>query len=242
MWKRTIQAPDPADVTFEPNVIDMMADREIIKSVCISEELKTIYEIFLNYLKGSGCCQKNAVETVNEVRRIGIIIKAQSINDFLKANLIRDVYLGVCNEKGCKPDSIRKYFRSLNEFYTILIIRRSEISLPLKSRNSAITEKRHKMEFCTLSDNLFVIIELGNAHRSGVCAIMLLSEYNKREFKDNFWMIYFHHYKTFYSSRHAVVIMTQEDMERLETFVKIRKQSKPSMPNIFVSWTGSKMA
>ena len=44
-------------------------------------------------------------ETVNEVRRIGIIIKAESINDFLKANLIRDVYLGVCNEKGYKPDS-----------------------------------------------------------------------------------------------------------------------------------------
>ena len=123
---------DPADVTFEPNVIDMMADREIIKSVCISEELKKIYEIFLNYLKGSGCCQKNAVETVNEVRRIEIIIKAQSINDFLKANLIRGVYLGVCNEKGYKPGSIRKYLRSLNEFYTFLVIRRSEISLPLK--------------------------------------------------------------------------------------------------------------
>ena len=97
------------------------------------------------------------------------------------------------------------------------------------------------MEFCTLSDNLFLIIELGNAHRSGVCAIMLLSEYNKPEFKDNFWMIYFYHYKTFYFSRHALVIMTQEEMERLETFVKIRKQSKPSMPNVFVSWTGSKM-
>ena len=98
------------------------------------------------------------------------------------------------------------------------------------------------MEFCTLRDNLFFIIELGNAHRSGVCGIMLLSEYNKWEFKGNFWMIYVHHHKTFYSSGHAVVTMTQENMERLKTFVKIRKQSKPSVPNVFVSWTGSKMA
>ena len=56
--------------------------------------------------------KKNAEETVNEVRRIGIIIKAESVNDLLKANLIRDVYLGVCNEKGYKPDSIRKYLKS----------------------------------------------------------------------------------------------------------------------------------
>ena len=117
---------------FEPNVIDMMADREIIKSVSISAELKTIYEIFLNYLKGPECCQKNAEETVSEVCRLGIIIKAQSINDFLTVNLIRDVKLGVFNERGYKPDSIRKYLRSLNEFYTFLVIRRSEISLPLK--------------------------------------------------------------------------------------------------------------
>ena len=68
-------------------------------------------------------------ETVNEVRRIGIIIKAESINDLIKANLIRDVYLVVCNEKGYKPDSIRKYLRSLNKFYTFLVIRRSELLL-----------------------------------------------------------------------------------------------------------------
>ena len=62
----------------------MMADREIIKSVSISEELKTIYEMFSNYLIGPECCLKNVKETVNEVRRIGIIIKAESINDLIK--------------------------------------------------------------------------------------------------------------------------------------------------------------
>ena len=116
----------------------MMADRKIIKSVCISEELKKIYEIFLNYLKGPECCQKNAEETVNEVHRIRIIIKAQSINDFLKANLIRDVYLGFCNEIGYKAGSIRKYLRSLNKFYTFSVIRRSEISLHYLSNEEIV--------------------------------------------------------------------------------------------------------
>ena len=45
-------------MTFEPNVIDMMANRKIVKSVSISEKLKTIYEVFLNYLTASECCQK----------------------------------------------------------------------------------------------------------------------------------------------------------------------------------------
>ena len=61
---------------FDPNVIDMMADREIIKSVSISAELKTIYEIFLNYLKGPECCQKNAEETLNRNDHLSRIYKS----------------------------------------------------------------------------------------------------------------------------------------------------------------------
>ena len=49
---------DPKDVTFEPNVTDMMADQEIIKSVAISEELKTIYGFFLITLKGLNIVRK----------------------------------------------------------------------------------------------------------------------------------------------------------------------------------------
>ena len=112
---------DPKDVTFEPNVTDMMADREIIKSVAISEELKTIYEFFFNYLKGPEYCQKNAEETVNEVCRIGIIIKAESINDFLKANLVRDVYFGVFNKKCYKADLIPKYLRTYDKLRSLAV-------------------------------------------------------------------------------------------------------------------------
>ena len=198
--------------------------------------------MFTNYLIGPECCQKNVKETVNEVRRIGIIIKAESINDLIKANLIRDVYLAVCNEKSYKPGSIRENVRSLNKFYTFLVIRRSEISLhylsneeivllqknvtkwsgtykkparekfydrQMKDYQVLVDDKQIKIyfesshakeavnllrepkendrtiaqkQFRTLRDNLFVIIELGSAHRSGVCANMLLSEYNKQEF------------------------------------------------------------
>ena len=198
--------------------------------------------MFLDYLIGPECCQKNVKETVNEVRKIGIIIKAESINDLINANLIMHVLIAVCNEKSYKPGSVRENVRSLNEFYTFLAIRRSEISLHYLSNEEIVLlqknvtkwsgtykkparerfyerqmedyqvlvddkqiktyfESSHAKEavnffrepkendrtitqkqFCTLRDNLFVIMELGNAHRSGVCANILLSEYNKLEF------------------------------------------------------------
>ena len=106
-----------------------------------------------------------------------------------------------------------------------------------KENNRRITQK----EFCTLWDNLLVIIELGNAHCSGVCVNMLLSEYNKQEFKDNLW-IYVCHHQSFYLSGYSVVTMTHKGMERLKTFAKLRKETKPSVPNIIVCWTCSKMA
>ena len=100
-----------------------------------------------------------------------------------------------------------------------------------------------KQEFCLMRDDLFVIIELGNAHRSGVCANMLMDEFKKRELKDGFWMIYVRHHKHFYCSGHAVVTLNQNEMERLETYVfQARKQTKPVVPNVFVSWTGNKMS
>ena len=82
----------------------------------------------------------------------------------------------------------------------------------LKENDRRITQK----EFCTFRGNLFVISELGNAHRSGVSAnmlLLLLSKYNKQEFKDNFWMIYVRHYEIFYWSGDAIVRMTQEEID-----------------------------
>ena len=79
----------------------------------------------------------------------------------------------------------------------------------LKENDRRITQK----EFCTFRGNLFVISELGNAHRSGVSANMLLSKYNKQEFKDNFWMIYVRHHEIFYWTGDAIVRMTQEEMD-----------------------------
>ena len=53
-------------------------------------------------------------------------------------------------------------------------------------------------------------------------------------------MIYVRHHKTFYSSDHAVVTMTQQEMEKLRTFVKLRQQAKTNVPKAFVSWADSK--
>ena len=75
----------------------MTADQE--KFVDIGRVKNNLWNS-LNHLKGSECCQKNANETVNKACRIGVIIKAELINDLLKANLIRDIHLGVCNQKG----------------------------------------------------------------------------------------------------------------------------------------------
>lgn len=56
-------------------------------------------------------------------------------------------------------------------------------------------------------------------------------------------MIYVRHHKNFYCSGHAVVTLNQNEMERLETYVfQARKQTKPVVPNVFVSWTGNKMS
>ena len=34
--------------------------------------------------------------------------------------------------------------------------------------------------------------------------------------------------------------MTQEEMKKLRTFVKLRQQAKTNVPKVFVSWAGSK--
>ena len=64
---------------------------------------------------------------------------------------------------------IKKYCESSHVQEALSIFR----ELHLKER------KLSQSEYCTVSENLFIIIELGNAHRSGSCANMLMSEYAK---------------------------------------------------------------
>ena len=188
-----------------------------------------------------------------------------TIDDFINEVKIQDKYLDFCHNRGYKPDSIRKYLRSLSEFYDLLMLRRSELHLSLISNEKIlllqkklanwsgryrkpsrerfwerqmedyqilVNERQIKIyldyslaknairffselknnwrriisqqEFCLKRDNLFVIIEMGNAHRPGVCANMLMDEFKKRELKDSFSMIYVRHHKNFYCSGHEL--------------------------------------
>ena len=51
-------------------------------------------------------------------------------------------------------------------------------------------------------------MELGNAHRSGVCTNMKMSELKKQEFKDGYWMIYEMKHKSSHTSGHTAAIPT----------------------------------
>ena len=185
-------------------------------------------------MKGPDNAQGDADNICSEVKRIGVVIGAHELKDLLDSSKIRDQYLTYCSEKEHKPDSIRKYLRSLNHFYTFLVIRRKELSMDYISNEELILlqqkitnwsgqykkkgrerywdrqmedyeilvddiqikkycesshahealcifrelrlkeRKLSQNEYCTVRDNLFVTIELGNAHRSGVCANMLM--------------------------------------------------------------------
>ena len=84
----------------------------------------------------------------------------------------------------------------------------------LKENDRRITQK----EFCILRNNLFITIELGNAHLFGVCASILAGIQGQCLEND------------------------PKEMERFETFVQFKKQTKPSVPKVFVSQIGSNMA
>ena len=299
----SVEDANVLDSTYQPDMIEVMGDRNYFQNINLPDELEDLLEKFLQYLNGPDGYQVKSKEIKGEVRRIGIVIEAVTVDDFVNEVKIRDKYLDFCNNKGYKPDSVRKYLRSLSEFYDFLMLRRSELHLSLISNEKIlllqkklanwsgrykkpsrerfwerqmedyqilVDERQIKIyfdhnhskdatklfnelknnwrrisqqEFCLMRDNLFVIIELGNAHRSGVCANMLMDEFKKRELKDGFWMIYVRHHKNFYCSGHAVVTLNQNEMERLETYVfQARKQTKPVVPNVFVSWTGNKMS
>ena len=94
----------------------------------ISDECKVIYKSFLDYLKGPDSAQGNADNICSKAQRIGVAIGAHELKDLLDSSKIREQYLTYCNEKTKhKSDSIRKYLRSLNHFYTFLVIRRKEL-------------------------------------------------------------------------------------------------------------------
>ena len=70
-----------------------------------------------------------------------------------------------------------------------------------------------KRQFCLLRDFLIVLIELACAHRSGVCANFTLEEFQKKTYKAPYHMFFVENYKTFPTSGHAVVTLTDDEFK-----------------------------
>ena len=79
-------------------------------------------------------------------------------------------------------------------------------------------------------------------HRLGVCANMLMSEYAKHQYKDNYKMIRIRQHKNYYSSGYVVVTLTEQEMKKLPIYVrKCRPQTKQLVQTVFASWCGKNM-
>ena len=100
-----------------------------------------------------------------------------------------------------------------------------------------------RSEFCVMRDSLFVIIELANAHRSGVCSNFTIKEYNKMMFKDGYHMFFVEKHKTADKYGPAVIALSPTEFRYLQIYVsKVRPQVHPTDANVFVSWSGKMMA
>ena len=100
-----------------------------------------------------------------------------------------------------------------------------------------------KQQFCLLRDFLIVLIELACAHRSGVCANFALKEFQKKTYKAPYHMFFVENYKTFPTSGHAVVTLTDDEFKYLQIYVKdLHPQVSPKDNTVFVSWSGRSMA
>ena len=93
-----------------------------------------------------------------------------------------------------------------------------------------------------MRDNLFVVIELGNAHLSGVCAIFTVAEFHRSKFQEGYHMFYVNKHKTMYKYGPAVITLTPTEFEWFSTYVeKVRPQVSASDENVFLSWTEKQM-
>ena len=93
-------------------------------------------------------------------------------------------------------------------------------------------------EYCCMRDNLFVVIELGNAHRSVVCANFTVAEFHRSKFQEGYHMFYVNKHKTMYKYGSTVITLTPTEFEWLSTYVdKVHPQVSPSDENVFLSWT-----
>ena len=71
-----------------------------------------------------------------------------------------------------------------------------------------------------MRDNLFVVIELGNVHRSGVCANFTVAEFHWSKFQEGYHMFYVNKHKTM-CMYHPVVITLEDNLNKTAIAVMI---------------------
>ena len=68
-----------------------------------------------------------------------------------------------------------------------------------------------------MRDNLFVVIELENAHHSGVCANFTVGEFHRSKFQEGHHMFHVNKHKTMYKYGPAVITLAHTEFEWLNT-------------------------
>ena len=156
-------------------------------------------------------------------------------------------------KKTYKKASNRRFWQRQMEDYQVLV---DDKQIQIYNNSSFCAESKQlfeelshsvrnvtRREFCVMRDSLFVIIELANAHRSGVCSNFTIPEYKKMTCKDGYHMFFVEKHKTADTYGPAVVALSQTEFRYLEIFVsKVRPQVHPTDINVFVSWNGKMMA
>ncbi|XP_065649964.1 uncharacterized protein LOC136078316 isoform X2 [Hydra vulgaris] len=115
----------------------------------------------------------------------------------------------------------------------------------LKLFNYFILNKRPVTltEYTIMRDHLILVILLGTAHRSGVCANITVDEFLMSEKNaDGMFLIPVANHKTFSTYGHMYVVLQPEKFQWLDVFVnKVRSQLSTTYRNIFLSWSGHRM-
>ena len=124
-----VDSPDVSDSTSKDNPSYSPDAAEILEEFYLPDIIETCLVEFRKFLEGPECFLAKSKEIVAEARRIFIALKLKNIDQLIEGTCIRDYYLAqYCVKQDYRPDSIKKYLRSLNEFVTFLVLKKKKKS------------------------------------------------------------------------------------------------------------------
>ena len=152
-----------------------------------------------------------------------------------------------------KKDSLQRHHRATEDLEMLVTsdqVAKYESSDDAKCAKEILHKlkvSQHELnqtEYCCLRDYLLITIGFSNAHRSGVPAHMLISEFEKaKKIRDDIHEIKVWDHKTVHYYGPALVTLNSTTFEYLSLFVmKARPQVKNiTATNVFLSWGGKSM-